>query len=68
MAKEPAGGLTRLNFEDFDGYRMVLVVHKVEDVRVAKRLLEQGHLTVGVLPGSGEKGRKSCWSHLGARN
>ena len=46
MAKVTAGGLTRLNFEDFDGYRMVLVVHKVEDVRVAKRLLEQGHLTV----------------------
>ena len=43
--------LTRLNFEDFDGDGMVLVVRKVEDVWIAERLLEQGHLTVGVLPG-----------------
>ena len=58
IAREPVG-LTRLNFEDFDGNRMILVVSKVEDVGVAKSLLEQGHLTVGVLPGPEGKRRRT---------
>jgi len=43
--------LTWLNFEDFDSNWMVVMICKVKDIWIPEGLLEQGHLTIGVLPG-----------------
>ena len=39
-----------LNLEDFDRHSMVAVFRKVEDVAVLEDLLDEWHLSLGVLP------------------